>query len=68
VGPESSEVHAGFGQAQRAIGAAANLVSVVIILTIVLPEADRAESEPTAIWQGQESAAGARIWTLARRE
>jgi len=58
---EFSEVGSGLGEAQRAIWSAPNRVGIGIILTIILPKANRADVEPTSFCQGLVSAAGTAI-------
>ena len=58
---ERTEVSPRVAQTDRRVRSASNVVGVMVILAIVLPEADRAEVEPAAPGKGKEAAARAGV-------
>jgi hypothetical protein len=65
--PDAREVAASLSQAERVVRPAADLVGVMIVLAIVLPEAHRAKVIAAARRESQEPAAGTRVWPTVTR-
>lgn len=58
---ELSDVPASLRQAQFVVRAATNLVGIVVVLAVVLPEAHRADLKPTPLVESEVAAAGTRV-------
>jgi len=65
--PDAREVAASLSQAERIVRPAADLVGVMIVLPIVLPEADRAKVIAAALRESHKPAAGTRVWPTVTR-
>ena len=55
--PECSIVGTSLGQAQRTVGPTTDAIGVVIVLTVVLPETNDADLEPSTVVESQAPAA-----------
>lgn len=65
-GPERGEVGARLGEAEVVVRSATDHCGVVVVLAVVLPEADRADLVLAPGVEGQVAAAGARVGAVAR--
>jgi hypothetical protein len=66
AGSEDGEISPGLVQAQISVGTAANLIGIMLVLAVVLPEADRAHLIHASLIEGVISAASAGIWLASR--
>ena len=62
-----AEVHSGLSEAKLAIWSAPHLARIVIILAIVLPEANLADLEPAALRKREIPATRARVLPAGHR-
>jgi hypothetical protein len=58
---ELREVSPSLRKAQLVVRSAANFISIVVVLSVVLPEADRTDLEPASCRKAEETATRTRI-------
>jgi hypothetical protein len=61
--PELPVICPRFGEAQCSVRATTSHISVVVVLTVVFPKANRTDVVPAALIKGQTPAARASEWT-----
>ena len=65
--PNAREVAASLSQTERVVRPAADLVGVMFVLPVVLPEAHWAKVIAAALRESHEPAAGTRVWPTVTR-